>query len=79
MRGFLFVALGGAIAVSACSSSTGPTGPCADQERTAELLYGPPLQVTTSGDTTTYVFAASKIYFIAQGNSCVEKYQNGGG
>ena len=59
----------------ACSSSsaTGPSGPCASDEQAASLLYGPPLSVTSSGDTTRYTWGGSSILFIADGSTCVEK------
>jgi hypothetical protein len=62
------------IAGVACgTSSTAPSGPCAADEQTAALFYGPPLGVTSSGDTTTYTWGAEKVYFIAQGSTCLEE------
>jgi len=71
LRGFALASLIGAVGCG--SSSTAPSGPCASDEETASLLYGPPQGVTTSGDTTTYTWGGQKILFIAQGSSCVEQ------
>lgn len=60
--------------LAACGTDpTAPSGVCASAEQEAALLYGPPLSVTTSGDTTTYTWGGGKVLFIAEGSNCVEQ------
>jgi hypothetical protein len=62
---------------AACGTDpTAPSGVCASDEQEAALLYGPPLSVSTSGDTTTYTWGGGKVLFINDGSTCVE--QQGG-
>jgi hypothetical protein len=67
------LAIAATVAAAACNSSTAPSGPCASDEQAASLLYGPPLSVKTSGDTTTYTYGGSKLFFIVEGASCIER------
>jgi hypothetical protein len=71
------VVLGLAAVSAACSSSTGPSGACASDERTASLLYGPPLSLSTHADTTIYKWATSSETFISQGSTCTEQFNSG--
>ncbi len=60
--------------LAACgTSATAPSGACASDEQEAALLYGPPLSVSASGDTTTYTWGAGKVLFISEGSNCVEQ------
>ena len=71
LLGFALVA---APALAACgTSATAPSGVCASDEQEAALLYGPPLSVSTSGDTTTYTWGGGKVLFIAKGSTCIEQ------
>ncbi len=61
-------------ALAACgTSATAPSGVCASDEQEASLLYGPPLSVAATGDTTTYTWGGGKVLFIAEGSNCVEQ------
>jgi hypothetical protein len=65
--------IAGTCVLAACgTSATAPSGVCASDEQEAALLYGPPLSVSTSGDTTTYTWGGGKVLFIAEGSNCVE-------
>lgn len=64
----------GSIAGTACGTDpNSPSGPCAQDEETAALLYGPPLAVSHVPDTTTYTWGGGEVLFIAQGSACVEE------
>lgn len=61
------------VAIGCGTSATAPSGPCASVEQTDALLYGPPLSVSVTGDTTTYTWGSGKVLFIAKGSNCVEQ------
>lgn len=68
------LAVAATFVIAACGTDpTAPSGVCASDEQEAALLYGPPLSVSASGDTTTYTWGGGKVLFIAEGSSCVEQ------
>jgi hypothetical protein len=71
MTGLAIAAIIGAVGCG--TPSTAPSGPCASDEQAAALFYGPPLGVSTSGDTTTYTWGGSKLLFIVDGSTCFEE------
>lgn len=70
LRGLVVVA---SVGLAACGTDPdAPSGPCAQDEEAAALLYGPPLNVSASNDTTTYTWGGGEVLFIAQGSNCAE-------
>lgn len=75
LRGLLVVA--GIAAIGCGTDPAAPSGPCASDEQTDALLYGPPLSVSVHGDTATYTWGSGQILFIAKGSQCVEQSGSG--
>jgi hypothetical protein len=66
------------IVVVGCGTDpNAPSGPCATDEQTDALLYGPPLSVSVTGDTATYTWGSGQVLFIAEGSTCVQQSGSG--